>query len=111
MTYTITEQIYAEGYRVCDNYLERAKQIDLFIEVGQGISHLARLPLVSISVRLARSPAHRAGWFELQDFLERGLAAFKQMRGARKFLNTVKKRERRVLDQIFATEPNPFDIK
>ena len=63
-----------------------------------------------MSLRLARGPAHQAGWFELQDFLERGLAAFKTMRGTKEFLGIVEEREMRILDNIFAAAPNPFDV-
>jgi len=110
MTDTLTVDLYAEAYRLCDNYTERVKQIARIVEIGQGLEKLARLPLIGMSLRLARGPAHQAGWFELQDFLERGLAAFKTMRGTKEFLGIVEEREMRILDNIFAAAPNPFDV-
>ncbi|MFQ5611263.1 MAG: hypothetical protein ACE5H9_03930 [Anaerolineae bacterium] len=68
------------------------------------------MPLVGLSLRLAGGPARQAGWHELQDFLERGFAAFKRMRGADRFLRTLESRERRILERIFAGEPDPFEI-
>jgi len=110
MTETITEGLYAEGYRLCDNYAERVKQIELVGEVGHGIERVARLPLTGMTLRLARGPAQRAGWGELQEFLERGLAAFKKMRHVKGFLTMIQRRERRILDQIFAGAAEPFEV-
>jgi hypothetical protein len=110
LTDNLTPQMYAEGYRRCKNYEQRVDQIELVMEVGQEIDRLAHLPLVGASLRLARGPAYRAGWYELQDFLERGFAAFKHMRGAKKFLYLTKQREKQILDRIYAGEPDPFEV-
>ena len=110
VTDTLSGELYAEGYRLCDNYDRRVRQIDHIVEIGRGLGKLARLPLIGMSLRLARGPAHQAGWFELQDFLEHGLSAFKNMRGVKEFLNIVEEREKRILDNIFAGATNPFDI-
>ncbi|MFQ5577298.1 MAG: hypothetical protein ACE5G8_09965 [Anaerolineae bacterium] len=110
MSGAINSPMVAEAYRLCDNYQERARQIDLIVAIGQDLGRLVRLPLISISLKLARAPAHRGGWFELQDFLERGLAAFKEMRGTKQFLRLVETREKKILDQIFAGNPDPFAL-
>ncbi len=108
VTDTITPQLYAQAYRICDNYQERADQIHLVVEVGQMVDKSTRIPLIPTALRLARFPAQRAGWGELQDFLERGYAAFKQMAGATEFLNTIRQREMEILDRIFANHPDPL---
>ena len=82
----------------------------MVVEIGHNLGRLSRLPLISFSLRLARKPAHQAGWLELQDFLERGLDAFKQMRGTKTFLTTIEQRERQILDQIFTRHPQPFTL-
>jgi hypothetical protein len=107
---SITAEQYAAAYRRCDNYAERARQIDLIVTIGQEIDQVTRLPFVETSLRLAHQPAHWAGWGELQDFLERGFAAFKQMGDATPFLQSVGQRERQILDQIYAGAPDPFDV-
>lgn len=99
---SITQQQYAEGYRICDNYDERKLQIDLIVEVGHGLDRLTRVPLIGWTLHMARGPAHRGGWHEMQGFLERGFAAFKQMHGAQEFLRIVQRREMDILDRIFA---------
>jgi hypothetical protein len=108
MTDTLVADQYTEAYRICNNYDDRAKQIAMLVEVGRGVERLIRLPFIGATLRLARGPARMAGWHELQDFLERGFAAFKHMRGAAEFLTTVQHREMLILDRIFAAHPDPF---
>ena len=105
---SISSQQYAQGYRICDNYAARQKQIDLIVKVGQQVDKGTRFPLTGATLRLARAPAQRAGWMELQTFLERGFSAFKQMDSAERFLAIIQQREMRILDQIFAGDPDPF---
>lgn len=110
MTDTLTSEMYAEGYRVCDNYRERLRQIELLVAVGFQVGQLVRLPFIQTTLRLARIPARLAGWGELQDFLEEGFAAFKQMRHVDAFLHTIEAREKQILEQIYAGNPDPFAV-
>lgn len=107
----ITPALYAEAYRLCDNYDDRKLQIDMIVEVGRGIERLVRIPFVGWTLRMARGPALRGGWDELQSFLERGYAAFKHMGKAQPFLQTIQRREMQILDQIYAGVENPFHIE
>ena len=107
-TEAISAEQYAEAYRLLDNYDDRVRQIQLVAEIGRGVDKLVQIPFVGASLRLAHAPAVMAGWSELQGFLERGYSAFKHMKGADAFLNTVQQREMAILDAIFADEPIPF---
>ena len=108
---TITPQLYAEGYRICDNYDERVRQIELVAEVGHQVELSTRIPMVDLTLRLARQPARRAGWHELHDFLEQGFHAFKHMGGKAKiFLSLIRQRELHILDNIFAGVIDPFKL-
>lgn len=107
----LTVARYAEAYRRCDRYADRRRQIDLIGEIGEELDRIVRLPLISTAIALARGPAVRAGWQELTEFLERGYAAFKHMRGATFFLATIRQRERRSLDKMFAGEADPFGFE
>jgi hypothetical protein len=107
---TITPQIYAEAYRVCDNYAERAHQIRLIGEVGSMVDRGTRIPLVGATLHLARHPARRAGWGELHDFLEHGYTAFKHMGRADGFLRIIQERETTILERIYARHPDPFSL-
>jgi hypothetical protein len=111
MTDTLTPELYAEGYRICDNYTERAQQIDLLVEIGRQVDLATRLPLIGTTLRLAGRPARLAGWGELHDFLEGGYQAFKHMRRAGNFLKIIRQREIDILDRIFSEDPNPFSIE
>lgn len=108
VTDSLTVLQYAEGYRRCDNFVERARQIDLLVEVVRQVSEGARLPAVGLALRIARGPARRAGWVEVFDFLERGYGAFKQIRDTAAFAGTIAQRERRLLDRLFAGDPDPL---
>lgn len=110
VTDSITPEQYAEGYRLCDNYADRTRQIAMIVKIGRSVDRVVRLPFIGITLRLAHTPAHMAGWVELQSFLERGYAAFKHMKGAEEFLATVERREMAILDRIFAGHPAPFDL-
>lgn len=102
MTDSISHQQYAQGYRICNNYDERKLQIELIMEVGHGLERLTHLPLIGWTLHMARVPALRGGWHEMQAFLERGFSAFKHMHGAQEFLDIVQRREMSILDRIFA---------
>jgi hypothetical protein len=105
----ITPEMYTEGYRICDNYDERYIQIELILEIGRQVDLGRRIPFAGTALRLARGPAHRSGWGDVHDFLEDGFNAFKNMRGAKKFLRIVKIRELYILNRIFEGDPNPFE--
>ncbi len=107
----ITQEVYAEAYRRCDNYARRKHQIELIRKLGEDLDGIVAKPSIRAALRLARKPAHLAGFGELQEFLERGFRAFHHMRGAQAFLDLVVGREMRILDRIYARHPNPFDLE
>jgi hypothetical protein len=55
-----------------------------------------------------RHPARAAGLGALQAFLERGCSAFLKMHGAGEFLSTIDRRERALMNSIFAGDTAPF---
>jgi len=110
MTDIISAEMYAAGYRICDNYMERVKQIQMLVKILAEVSEGAHLPIVGLTLRLARIPAKRAGWSALYDFLARGYAACRSMQEPQFFLQTIKARETRILDRIYASDPNPFEL-
>ena len=80
---------YEEAYRLCDNYDTRMRQIDLIVEVGHQLERVRRVPFIHTTLRVARGPALRLGWVELQDFLERGFDAWKSLREPDTFLQRI----------------------
>ncbi len=101
---------YAEAYRVCDAYEDRARQIELIAALASRLDRYVRSRLVLTTLRLARTPAHLAGLGALQDFLERGFGAFHRMGGSEAFVDTIVRREMRILDRIFERHPEPFAV-
>jgi len=104
----ITTALYAAGYRVCDNYTERVRQIDLMTRILREVGEGAGQPLVAITLKAARLPAQRFGWQDLHDFLVRGHAAFRRLGRKNELASTIQVREMRILDKIFAGETEPF---
>ncbi len=99
---SLDKQEYAEAYRRCDNYDLRARQIDLIHETGHLLDEVVGHPVIYLTAKLARAPARAAGFGELQDFIERGLRAFRRMKGAGPFLSAIKEREYFILEQIYS---------
>lgn len=110
VTDAITPEQYAEAYRVCDNYPDRVRQIDLIAHAVTQVGTWAHLPMIGVALRLMSGPVRQMGWVEMQDFLERGYAAFRQMRDVSRFVSIVETREKRILDQIYARAADPFAV-
>jgi hypothetical protein len=107
----ITVPRYAEAYRAAGREADRRRQIELTSEVGTYLDGVVRKPMVRALVRLARAPAHAAGFGQLQEFLERGFRAFETMHGAREFVETIRERELRASARLFAAEADPFEFE
>ncbi|NND60937.1 MAG: hypothetical protein HKN49_11790 [Gammaproteobacteria bacterium] len=101
----LNQALYAQAYRDCDNRELRLRQIELIQETGEMLDEVVGHPLIFFTVRLVRAPAHAAGLGELQKFIERGLGAFKQMKGATHFLQTIHNRETFILKEILSGGP------
>ena len=106
----ITVETYAEGYRGAGRRIDRERQIELLNLIGGYLDHVVRKPIIGALVRLARGPAHAAGFGTLQEFLERGLEAFETMHGAGEFLAAIRDRETRAMDRIFSGTRDPFEF-
>ena len=104
VTDTITPEIYARAYKLCDNYADRLRQIDLITKIVVQVGKWAHLPVVGLSLKLIHGTMIHAGWVELYGFLEHGYGAFKQMRDVSKFVNIVEEREKRILNELFETQ-------
>jgi hypothetical protein len=110
VTDRITVELYAEGYRLCDNFTAREHQIDLVTRVVTQVGEGARKRIIGVAMKLVRVPVYQAGWVELYDFLRHGYDAFRQMRDVTSFVQIVEQRERRILSQIFSNHPAPLAL-
>lgn len=98
----LTESTYAAGYRAVGNREARVRQIELVISMGWDLDWMVRMPGIGLILQLAHIPAHAAGFGALQDFLERGFAAFREVRSTERLLDAIRERETRLLDTLFA---------
>jgi len=99
---------YCRAYRGAGDRAARTRQIDLIGAIGAGLDAYVRTPLLGTALAMMRQPARVAGFAALQDFLERGFAAFRQMDGATEFLATIDRRERQLMDAMFEGDDAPF---
>jgi hypothetical protein len=101
----IDAELYGEAYRKGSTRAERERQIDLIVAVGERLDALVKKPMVARMLRLMRAPARVAGLQDLQEFLERGFEAFREMHGADDFLQLVRSRETEILSRLFSGRP------
>ena len=104
----VTAPAYADAYRAVGRRADRERQIEALVGLGAYLDTLVRKPGLGLLVRLARRPAHAAGFAALHDFLERGFEAFGRMNGADAFLGTIRARETLLLERLFGGDPDPF---
>ena len=106
----VTVAGYATAYRGAGRRPDRERQIEMLGAIGSYLDHVVQKPIIHGLVRLARGPAHAAGFGSLQEFLERGLDAFQAMHGAGEFLCTIRERELRYMERLFAGTADPFEF-
>lgn len=99
---------YARAYAEAGTRAERVRQIDLLIKVGRELESIVRKPIVYAVLRLARGPAATAGLGGLQNFLERGFAAFRELGPAQHFLETIERRERAAMERLLEGRADAF---
>jgi len=102
------EADYIAAYRSVTAEAERARQLELVQALGMSLCELVRIPFLSTTLTVMRAPARLAGLGDLQQFLERGFNAFKRMRRAERFVNTIVERERLAMERIYAGNGAPF---
>jgi hypothetical protein len=98
---------YGQAWRAVGQPQGRARQIALMLQVGGALDRYTRMPLLRQSLRVMRGPARAMGLEALQGFLERGFDTFREMGGAREFLDMIAERERAFAAHLFAGEDVP----
>lgn len=91
---------YAHAYRLGASMKQRRYQLALILALGRELARITKLAMVYDLLILCRWPARLAGLGELQDFLERGFAAFKKLLDVRQFLQAVAAHERRFMREM-----------
>lgn len=93
---------YGAAYRSVGRRDDRERQLDLVEDLGHSLDRLTRKAFAGTALKMMRKPAVVAGYGELQEFLQTGYDAFRQMKGADEFLNLILGRERAILAALFA---------
>ena len=106
----LDETLYARAYREVGLPRLRDHQIDLIARVGRGLGYALRSAGVSTLLALSRGPAKLAGFGELQEFLERGFAAYATVGDIDGFIAEIEADEREAARRLFAGEADPFGL-
>jgi len=104
----VTQESYAAAYRAVGRPEARRRQIDLVLSIATDLERVVRHAWVGFALRAARAPAHAAGFGALQDFLERGFAAFRSMKDPGRMLDAIRERETRLCTALLAGGTTPF---
>lgn len=99
----LTMDDYAAAYRQVGDRDGRELQIRLIGETGEALDALAHKTFAGAALKLMHGPAQLAGLGELHAFLERGFNAFRSLRRADEFLETIVQRERELMVSLFTT--------
>jgi hypothetical protein len=96
---------YITAWQKVGRRADRDAQLSGSLAVGQELVTLTRTPGLRLALKMMRKPASLAGMAALQHFLESGFDTFAAMgsksEGTAFFLETVKKREAALIDQLF----------
>jgi len=106
----ITPASYAAAYRATGRRAARSRQIELIVAIGADLRRIVSHAWLARLLRAAHAPAHAAGFGVLQDFLERGFAAFRDMPDAERLLGAVRERETRFLETVFSGSEAPLAV-
>ncbi len=98
----IDEAAYAEAYRAGGSRAERERQLALIGSIGRSLDRLVRHPMLGRLLHAMAAPARLAGLSNMQDFLSRGFDAFRAIGGASDFLGRIERRERAILEALYA---------
>jgi hypothetical protein len=107
---TIDEASYAAAYRTTGQPEARRLQIDLVVRAGESLTRAVDHKWTGTLIKAARGPAHAAGFSGLQDFIERGYRAFRQMGDSEPLLSAIRERETALMNALFAGRDDVFAV-
>ncbi len=100
---TFDEKDYEEGYRRCENYKVRVRQIEMLGRSIRYFRSLAERRTIGIVLKTVLSAASLLGGRVVIGFLKRGYDAYRSVttEEAEEFVRAVEERERARLDRIY----------
>lgn len=97
----ITVRDYMVACRDASTLDECVELVHLTVKLGRTLSTLIEVPLIGMTLRAMRGPAHAAGFGALQEFLETGYTTFRNIPDIDFFLATIEERMVAVFEDIF----------
>lgn len=97
----ITVRDYVLACREASTVDECVELVHLIVDLGRTLSTLIEVPLIGMTLRAMRGPAHAAGFGALQEFLETGYTTFRNIPDIDFFLTTIDQRMVMVFKDIF----------
>ena len=102
----ITELDYYVACRKASSLEDCVKLVHLITGLGESLQTLVEFPVIGMTLRAMRVPAHAAGFGALQEFLEKGYFTFRQIPDIDHFLAEI---EKRMIDVFEAIYTKPLD--
>lgn len=99
----ITEVDYCIACRRASSLTELVELVHLITALGRTLKSLVRTPMIGITLRAMKAPAHATGFGALQDFLERGYSTFRQIPDIDLFLDEIEDRMVNLFTKIHTT--------
>jgi hypothetical protein len=97
----ITEYEYCVACRKASSLGECVKLVHLITGLGKTLRSLVEIPMIGITLRAMRVPAHAAGFGALQEFLEKGFRTFRQIPDIDHFLAEIETRMIEIFERIY----------
>ena len=97
----ITEYDYCIACRDASSLDECIELVHLVTGLGRTLSSLIHIPMIGVTLRAMRLPAHAAGFGALQEFLEKGYGTFRQIPDIEHFLGEIETRMTEVFEIIY----------
>ena len=95
------EMIYERAYQLCDNYVDRVRQIELIRNALYNVYRMARKPLIGAVLQRTHGLAQTVGMADIHRFLYHGYQAIQPVRDIHRFVETILLREQDRLDRIY----------
>ncbi len=110
---TFTNQQYERAYRECDNYEERAEQIELLCDSMAFFHTISHWRSMALALKVIKLVARLKGAKELAEYMDEGYRAFRTVDDIGEFREAVYGREFVRLNRIYGLpqEPRPLAPK
>jgi len=97
----ISEYDYCVACREASSLENCVELVHLITGLGKTLGSLVNIPVIGITLRAMRAPAHAAGFGALQEFLEKGYRTFRRIPDIDHFLGEIEARMTGVFERIY----------